>query len=378
MGLFNSTQTDLFRKEFQTYLSKIEKYFDLKEYDEALYYLWSGFSILQFIENEQDIEKLFNYAIQLGPFLHYDEDFLFLIENFDTTAFESNTHICSTKHFLKSIILLNKYNLLDAYDEAKLALTICEQSEGVAYTTLCNAQLQVAFISLALQNYLDAENYLKQFNWYIEQCKNDVERNFILTLEFLKKMMENSISTDELSWIVARLKNSKIPFYTTFILMHFKISAKNILTDEHFDVIQKGFQEKKQAIYPIIDEHFKKYHHFKSRFIKSYDLFLSKSKNLFFYNATKNENSVLFTLSVPSHDFSMLKSLIYSTSKLNFIMHEFTKNQFIFLVAQMDYLKVLHALKNHLQQYEVESVIPSIWKEQELEGNIQQLVEQTL
>ncbi|AMO85106.1 hypothetical protein B857_03523 [Solibacillus isronensis B3W22] len=204
-------------KQFQTYYSN-------KQFDEAFAQLQFILATIERSGNPEHVTEALVCCVKFASIVAIipQSDMLInsIIHSIDSDSSPQNLSMC---YYLLSILALEKSNNPEAVQYAKSAYFYALEMKEDRLFYECNAQLQLVTTLLEVGSFEEAKNYIGQFNWYIEQCKNDAEVVFVHSIQastnFLKQNYEMAVFS--MSSLLKKFNESNEIMYTSFLSRHF-------------------------------------------------------------------------------------------------------------------------------------------------------------
>lgn len=229
--MYNSSNSTLENNEhlsiehsLKTSIKQFKSYYAKKQFDEAFEQLQFILSIIERSDNPALISEALiccvNFASIISTIPQSDIFIQSIIASINPDNSPQNLSMC---YYLLSIRSLEVKNVTEAIQYAKSAYFHAMEIPGDRLFYECNAQLQLVTSLLENDDIIHAEKYIEQFNWYLENCKNDADIVFVHSIQasinFLQQNFEMAIFS--MMSLLKKFNESNEVMYISFLARHF-------------------------------------------------------------------------------------------------------------------------------------------------------------
>lgn len=348
---------------FKVYSDLFYVYLNDGEFSEALYYLWKGLSVMEYIQDIELKEQLLEQCLIVLPFIHEIDEYRFLIEANIAIERETSYGVLSLSYYLLSVIYFNRLKMNEAYSLAKMAYYFASKlpkDEQEVY--LCNVRIQLTYIALFNNDFTKVDEYIEKFGWHIADSKNEKEKvlnTFIhLSYEYLKG---KNVKKDILLLLEQFTEKQEI-VYTTYLAMKLYLNTQF-----------KGDEQFKQQVanyYDQIKEHFtKETKDFFSKFallrkrIGIHSEYFFERAEAIFQNTKQQGRSICLVKFIFKQGYNFcIDELLNLNYDIDFVTHHYRDGKFILVFDIKDILE-LHSYFE--KQSNVIEVLGEAYSEQE-------------
>lgn len=329
-------------------IKQFKSFYANKQFDEAFEQLQFILAIIERSNNPEHVTEALvccvNFASIVSSIPQSDMLINSIIHTIDTDSFPQNLSMC---HYLLSIHALENNNTSEAVQYAKSAYFYALEMKEDRLFYECNAQLQLVTALLETESFEEAKKYIDQFNWYVENCKNDAEVVFVHSIQastnFLKQNYEMAVFA--ISSLLKKFNESNEIMYTSFLARHFyriikKHPEANMLYNDLLTFCEQIIERHKSFIPAELNTT-------QSVLIYNSRQFYQLAHNFFEGHHKDNNLISMYKLELKSHmNFRKLFNLIDSESANNeLIVYPYSEQKFLLITTE----KYKNVLMNNKQ-----------------------------
>ncbi|MBD8036378.1 hypothetical protein H9635_06450 [Solibacillus sp. A46] len=229
--MYNSTNSILENNEYlsieyslKTSIKQFKTYYAKKQFDEAFEQLQFILSIIERCDNPVLITEALICCVKFASIIStIPQSDIFIQSIIASINPDNNPQNLSMCYYLLSIRSLEVKNVTEAIQYAKSAYFHALEIPGDRLFYECNAQLQLVTSLLENDDITHAEKYIEQFNWYIENCKNDADIVFVHSIQASKNFLQQNFEMAVFSMmsLLKKFNESNEVMYTSFLARHF-------------------------------------------------------------------------------------------------------------------------------------------------------------
>lgn len=321
---------------FEHYLTNCIKSFDelydKKVFEEAFEQLYFALSLLEHVKDEQLKTLVLIRCVKASPILVTIKNSREIIASESLAARPENLSMC---YYLLSWHALNDQDFGASIQHAKMAHFYALRIEGDRLFYECNAQLQLVCALLEANQVKDAKLYIEKFNWYMEQCKNDAELVFILSIQATLQFLEQNedIAVALMTNLLTKFIASDNVLYTSFLAMHFKRIL--LMNKQH----QMHYSELLQLCHTVIN-HYKQLTEYipftlADNYVIHAHQFYHEAQKLVEQSQQQQRSTMIVKFKLLQNEATALTDLLddFAQQSVPYLLYQYAHKQFLFITS---------------------------------------------